>query len=237
MCKFDNMSKRKELRNLGRDVVVGCRISGQSVRAIAVELSQPRSTVCDVVKKWKTTRAGARTAHVGRPRKLTERDRRVLKREVCKNRKKPLQIINSEFQQVAGVTVHPNTLPKELHALNIHEYVAAHKPNITPANKAARIAWSLQRRNWTVDHWKIVLWSDESRYTLFQSDGRAWVLRTSGERLFPECIVPTVKFGGGGVLVWGCFSWYGLGPLHVVPDKYNADAYMNILDNQVLPTL
>lgn len=231
------MSKRKELSDFERGVIVGCHISGKSIRAIAVELSQPRSTVGDVVKKWKTTGVGTRTAHVGRPRKLTERDRRVLKREVRKNRKKPLQIINSEFQQAAGVTVHPNTLRKELHALNIHGCVAAHKPNITPSNKAGRLAWCLQRRNWTVDHWKTVLWSDESRYTLFQSDGRAWVWRMPGERLLPECIVPTLKFGGGGVLVWGCFSWYGLGPLHVVSGKLNADAYMNILDNQVIPTL
>ena len=94
--------------------VVDCHISGKSIRAIAIDLSQPRSTVGDVVKKWKTMGVGTRTAHVGRPRKLTERDRRVLKREVRTNRKKPLQIINSEFQQAAGVTVHPNTLRKDL---------------------------------------------------------------------------------------------------------------------------
>ncbi|GIY13323.1 transposable element Tcb1 transposase [Caerostris darwini] len=141
--------------------------------------------------------------------------------------------IANEFRQATGVAVSTKTLRIEAHKLGYTERSAAHRPLITKTSKKACLRWAKDHRTWTLDDWKRILWSDESRFTLFRSDGRVWVWRLPGERLLPECVVPTVKFSGGGLMVWACFSWYGAGPLVKVDGAMNAD----ILDNHVLPTL
>ncbi|GFT74332.1 QLQ domain-containing protein [Trichonephila clavipes] len=86
--------------------------------------------------------------------------------------------------------------------------------------------------------WKTVLWSYESRFTVWQSDGRVWVLWNVGERFFSDCIVSTVKFGGESIMVMGeFFSWFGLGPLVPVIGNMNSEMYVDILENSALQTL
>ena len=80
-----------------------------------------------------------------------------------------------------------------------------------------------------------MVWSDESRFALFESDGRVRVWRNPGEAYNKDCIQPTVKFGGGSVMFWGCFGWHGVGPLVVVDGNMNSDDYINILANHFIP--
>ena len=57
-----------------------------------------------------------------------------------------------------------------------------------------------------------------------------------GEHYLPECTVK-IKFGQGGIVVWGCFSGFGLEPLVPVKGDVNDIAYKDILYNFMLPTL
>ncbi len=53
----------------------------------------------------------------------------------------------------------------------------------------------------------------------FGTDGFKTVWRRKGEEYKEKCMVPTVKHGGGSVLMWGCMSAAGVGELHFIDGK------------------
>ncbi len=50
-------------------------------------------------------------------------------------------------------------------------------------------------------------------------------------------MVPTVKHGGGTVLMWGCMSAAGVGELHFIDGIMNSQMYSSILKEKMLPSL
>ncbi len=77
--------------------------------------------------------------------------------------------------------------------------------------------------------------SDESRFLLRHSDGRVRTWCKEHESMDPSCLLSTVQAGGGGVMVWGIFSWHTFGPLVPVEHRLNATAYRSIVADHVHP--
>ena len=86
---------------------------------------------------------------------------------------------------------------------------------MTPVHHRKRLQWASERRSWTLEQWKKVAWSDESRFLLDHVDGRVRVRRLPGEVMAPGCTVGR-QSGGRSVLPWAMFCWETLGPaIHV----------------------
>ncbi len=88
-----------------------------------------------------------------------------------------------------------------------------------------------------MDYWNHVLWSDETKINLFGSDGVKRVWRQPGEEYKDKCVLPTVKHGGGRVMIWDCMSAAGTGELQFIEGTMNDNMYYDILKQSRIPSL
>ncbi len=79
-------------------------------------------------------------------------------------------------------------------------------PLLSAKNRKRRLQFTQTHQNWTIEDWKNVAWSDESRFLLRHSDDRVRIWHKEHESMDPSCLVSTVQAAGGGVMVWGIFS-------------------------------
>ena len=54
--------------------------------------------------------------------------------------------------------------------------------------------------------WENVLWTDETKVELFSKARHSTVHRKQNEANKEKNMVPTVKYGGGLKIFWGCFA-------------------------------
>ena len=64
--------------------------------------------------------------------------------------------------------------------------------------------------------WEKVIWSDETKVELFGRNTATSVWRKNGTAFKKHNTIPTVKFGGGSIMIWGCFSSKATGELQVM---------------------
>lgn len=71
----------------------------------------------------------------------------------------------------------------------------------------ARLQFARAHQHWTPADWRRVIWSDESKFNLYNPDGGITIRRPPGKRYDEKYTRGTMKFGGGGsVMVWVGFT-------------------------------
>ena len=125
------------------------------------------------------------------------------------------------------MSVSKRTLRRRIKDLGYKSCRSAKKPLISEKNRKKRLEFYKAHKNFSVQDWGRIIWTDESRFKLFNPDGKLRVWRESNQRLNPDCIVKTVQGCGGSVLIWGCFYGDKLGPLIFLEKPVNSDIYIN----------
>ncbi len=134
-------------------------------------------------------------------------------RLVRNDRKSTITQITTRYNQVMQNTVSECKTRRTLKQMGYSSRRPHWVPLLSAKNRKRRLQLAQAHQNWTIEDWKNVAWSDESRFLLRHSYGRVRIWRKEHKSMDPSCLVSTVQAGDGGVMVWGIFSWHTLGPL------------------------
>ena len=167
------MVKNKELSTFQRDENFGLHKGKHSQRDISKILNVPRTTIQSILKSWLGNNYTNDIPLSGRPRKLTNRDLRSLRTTLKKSRWATLSTITDQFNaDVIPKRVSTKTISRRLHEMGCYARVPKRKPLISIRNKKRRLVFYQTQKLWDLSHWKNLIWSDESRFKLFNNDGR-----------------------------------------------------------------
>lgn len=230
------MARGKQISIEKRAQIVILRKTGASLRNISKTVGVSVNGVKTTLNRHEETNSNADRIRAGRPRKTTVREDLHLGVISLRNRFKSAPDIMCEVNNFLTQPISIPTVSRRLKERGLNGCVAARKPLLRHINKLKRLAFAKQHKDWTINEWKNVLWTDESKFEIFGSHRRQFVRRKVSERFHPSCIKPTVKHGGGSVMVWGSFSYEGVGELLNIEGIMNKEMYHKILQHQAIPS-
>uniref|UniRef100_A0A8R1I743 HTH_Tnp_Tc3_2 domain-containing protein n=1 Tax=Caenorhabditis japonica TaxID=281687 RepID=A0A8R1I743_CAEJA len=191
--------------------IIRGRQMGLDMPTLAKQFKTSKSVI------WATLNTPNLSKATGRPLKTSIGDDRIIFRMSKKDPRLTSTDINSELKDQYEVQVFKDTVKRRLsHALRFRRR-PVNKPMIPEKNRSARL-------------------NDESKYLMIGTDGVTLVRRPGGKRNDPKYQVPTVKHGGGNVMMWSCFHANGLGSLFRITGTMESYMYKDIMEKEMIPS-
>ncbi|KAJ4949564.1 hypothetical protein JOQ06_021074, partial [Pogonophryne albipinna] len=159
----------------------------------------------------------------------------MITRTVSKNPRTTRGDLVNDLQR-AGTKVTKATISNTLRRQGLKSCSARRVPLLKPVHVQARLKFAREHLDDPEEDWENVIWSDETKIELFGKNSTKRVWRRKNAELHPKNTIPTVKHGGGNIMLWGCFSAKGPGRLIRVKERMNGAMYREILSDNLLPS-
>lgn len=216
-----------------RNQAIGLLLGGWTAVAVAGHFGCSRQTIQNLLSRYVATGTVRDRQRPGRARATTLRTDRVITLTHLRNRFLPATVTARHYG------VHAQTIINRLrqNQVPIHPRRPFTGQILTGHHRAARLLWARRYVRFTQRQWNSVIFSDESRFNVSHADGRVRVYRRRNERLADCCIQERDRFGGGSVMVWGGIMGNLKTDLVIIQGNLNAQGYINLLNNTLMPFL
>jgi transposase len=224
---------KKSIHPTVRAQVVALDGAGLNQVEISNQLKISRCCVQNAIKKYKKLRRYDDLKHTGRPKKISDREVRHLKKLVKGDSRLSATKIASDLNSSLPKPVTTRTVRRYLKDLGFEYVVKIKKQWLSARHRQQRVAWCRQHLNWTQDDWRKVIFSDESTFYVLKRKNQCKIWRLEKEKLLPECLQQTNTGDGGKVGIWGGISGFGTTAAKIYTENMNGQLYCDILQKEL----
>lgn len=227
------MAKTREHSEELKKKVIDAYQSGEGYKKISKRFFLPRTTVMSIIHKWKESGTTSVLPRSGRPRKISTRAVKKIVRQVSIEPKLNLKDIQTDLKN-AGTDVHLSTIRTTMNNNGLHGRVAVKKPYLSKKHQKSRLDFAKKYLEKPFDYWSNIIWSDETKIELFGHNQQRYIWRKKNTAHVVKNTVPTVKHGGGSIMIWGCFNLKGTGKMTTIEGRMDSVKYQSILKENLV---
>ena len=229
-----SIDKMKKISNNCRSNVISLMNQGYSTREISTKLGVGRSSVSRI---YKESSLSIQLPPKGRPQILTSRQKTFIVRSLCSGKMDTAVDAQKELQLTQQTHVSAQTIRNMLKEQGLKSIVKKKKPLLKTHHRMQRLEFAKKYQHWTHEDWKRVVFSDETKVNRFGSDGRKWCWKTRNSALQSNHVHPTIKFGGGSIMIWGWMMATGPGFLTKINTTMDSELYCKILQEDLMASI